>query len=202
MYVCLDLKKYDEAIQAANSILDLKNQKQASDGIPPLEKICVRAIVGGALKAFHESRDNPGALDAARRTLSRTNALLDRVKSSSNPEPWLFETIAFFHEGIGGEGSKEVHDNLMKEYRSLQTVAGWEKDDMQVSKVCHVVAQCADIQRREGSREALTKSKFLVRGVIQKVQKSRMDATRVPECIFKMEKLLQELEGDIIKLQQ
>jgi hypothetical protein len=197
----LDLKKFDEAIQAANSILDLKSRKQASDKIPPLEERCVRAIVGGALQAFHATKDNPAGLDAARRTLSRTNALLERVKSSSIPAPWLFETIAFFHEGIGGEGSKEVYDNLMKEYRALQTVPGWEKDDIQVKKVCDVVAQCAEIQRREGTKESLTKSKFLVRGVIQKVEKSRMDPSKVPECVGVLEKVLKELEMDSSKLQ-
>lgn len=197
MYVCLDLRKIDEAIQAANAILDLRSQKQASDGIPSLEEKCIRAIVGGALKTFHAAKDNQGVLDAARRTLSRTSALLERVKSTSNPEPWLYETIAFFHQGIGGEGSKEVYENLMKEYRALQSIPGWEKDDSQVKKACEVVTQCVDIQRRVGTKESLSKSKFLVRGVIQKVQKSRMDPTNVPVCIGQLESLLKELEEDI-----
>ncbi|CAB9523205.1 repeat protein 27 [Seminavis robusta] len=205
LYVCLDLKKYDEAVQACNSILDLKNQRQAAEGIPPLEEKCIRAIVGGLIRNYQnaqqDSQNNPGGLDVARRSLSRVHALLDRLQSTSDPEPWLFETVAYFHDQIGnGNASQEVIDNLMKEYRVLQTVPGWEKDDHQVKKVCQVVNQITQLQRRQGSKESLTKSKFLVRGVIQKVSKSRMDATKIPEDIGRMESLLGELEEDIQKL--
>jgi hypothetical protein len=199
LYVCLDLQKYDEAIQACNAILDLKNQKQATDGIPPLEEKCIRAILGGSLKSFHIAREeqNEAKVDAAKRSLTRVHALLDRLLTTSTPEPWLFETVAYFHEQIGDGGSREVVDNLMKEYRVLQTVPGWEKDDHQVKKMCQVVSQIAELQRRQGSKESLTKSKFLIRGVIQKVCKSRMDAAKVPAEIHRMDKLLAELETSI-----
>ena len=79
----------------------------------------------------------------------------------------------------------------------LQTVPGWEKDDHQVKKVCQVVGQIAELHRRQCSKESLTKGKFLVRGVIQKVRMSRMDATKVPGEIDRMNNLLEELEFEI-----
>lgn len=197
LYVCLDLKKYDEAVQACNSILDLKKQMQAQDNIPPLEERCVRALVGGSIEHFQSSRDDPVALDSAKRSLTRVHALLNRLQSINNPEPWLFETMAFFHEQIGGAGGQQVIDNLMKEYRALQTVPMWEKDDNEINKICQVVKQISELQRREGSKEALSKSKFLIRGVVSKVKKSRIDATKVPDGIVQLEKLMAKLETDI-----
>ena len=85
----------------------------------------------------------------------------------------------------------------MKEYRALQTVPGWEKDDHQVQKICQVVGQISEIQRREGSKEALSKGKFLIRGVLSKVKKSRIDASKVPDGIGRLEGLLVDLENDI-----
>ena len=190
------MKKYDEGVQACNSILDLKNQKQASDNIPPLEERCVRALVGGVLQQFHTAQEqvDEGAIDSAKRSLARVHALLNRLQSTNNPEPWLYETTAYFHEQIGGDGNQQVLDNLMKEYRSLQTVAGWEKDDGEIKKICTVVSQICEIQQREGSPQALSKSKFLLNGVISKVKKSWIDASRVPNCIHGLEQLLAGLE--------
>lgn len=202
LYVCLDLQKYDEAIQACNVLLDLRSSKGVSEKVPPLEEKCIRAIVGGTTDALQTARrqNDEVAMDSSRRTLGRVLTLLDRIKSTSNPGPWLFETIAYFHEQIGGEESKEVLDNLMKEYRALQTVAGWEKDDIQVDKICQVVSQVVQIQRGSSSsgnnnnKEGLAKSRFLINGVIKRVKQSRIDESKVPECISRLEVILQELQ--------
>jgi len=205
LYVCLDLKKYDEGVQACNSILDLKTRKQAADNIPPLEERCVRALVGGVLEQFHAAREQQaqnvdkgeGAIDSAKRSLARVHTLLDRLQSTNNPEPWLYETMAYFHEQIRGEGNEQVLENLMKEYRALQTVVGWEKDEAEINKICNVVGQVSEIQRREGSPQALSKSKFLLKGVITKVKKSRIDESKVPDGILRLEQLLAGLEQDL-----
>jgi hypothetical protein len=208
LYVCLDLSKYDEAIQACHSILDLKERNGATTGVEEIPERCIRAIVGGTTQDFHTALQEHSIVgqETCKRTLSRAHALLERLKSSSTPEPWLFETMAYFHEQIGGNaGSKEVYENLMKEYRALQTVPGWEKDDHQVAKICSVVSMIVDIQKQQHKnaatktkKESLAKSKFLVRGVIQKVKQSRIDASKVPAAsIGRMETLLQELEADI-----
>ena len=192
LYTCLDLQKYDEALQACNMLLDLRLQRQAADDIPPLEEKCVRAIVGGALKTFHECQDDEAAKQGNRRTLTRVGELLVRLTSSSDAEPWMFETFTFFHEHVGQD--KEVMDTLMKEYRALQTIQGWEKDDYQVRRVCAVVAHIAHLQMREGSSESISKAKLMVRGILKKVSVARPDDASVQDEIKLLEKLLKDIE--------
>ena len=183
LYTCLDLDKYDEAIHACNVLLDLRTEKQRSEGIPPLEEKCVRAIVGGTLQKFHASREDEVALNSWRRTLSRVHALLDRMCTSHNPEAWVFETMTCFHEQTGQE-AEQILDTLMKEYRSLQANAKWEKDDHLVRKICQTVSHIANIHMNENSRQSLTKARFVVRGVIQTVRTVRHDDSGLPHEFF------------------
>ena len=135
LFTCLDLAKYDEAIQACNELLDFKATANLAEAVPPLEEKCVRAIVGGSIESYTKAKDDKAALDSARRTLTRVHALLERLSSSETTEPWIWETLAYFNAQIGQD--EAVLDNLMKEYRSLQSVQGWEKDTAQVKKICH-----------------------------------------------------------------
>lgn len=192
LYTCLDLEKYDEAVQACNVLLDLRAEKQQSEGIPPLEKKCVRAVVGGTLKKFHASRGDEVALDSWRRTLSRVHALLDRMSTGDNPESWVFETMAFLHEQTGQE-SERILETLMKEYRSLQANAAWEKDNQLVKKICQTVSHIASIHINENSRQSLTKARFVVRGVIQSVRSVRPDDNALPQEFLQLERLLEDV---------
>ena len=56
LYVCIDLKKYDEAIQTCTELLNLRARKSSSVEIPPPEEKCIRAIVGGSLQNYHDAR--------------------------------------------------------------------------------------------------------------------------------------------------
>jgi tetratricopeptide (TPR) repeat protein len=194
LYTCLDLEKYDEAIQACNMIMDLKKTHSAS-AVPDLEDKCVRAIVGGSIEKYEAAKkDSSVAIDAERRSLNRVHALLQRINTVSN-DPWVFETMAYFHERVGQD--KQVFENLMKEYRALSAVRAWEKDDQQVYKVCHVVAQIVAYQR--GNMEELVKSKFLVSTVMRKIQQARVDSGHIPEDLGMLEKLLHEITDEIDK---
>lgn len=196
LYACLDLEKYDEAIQACNNILNIKSDKQGSNEVPPLEEKCVRAIVGGVLKRFQASSGNEAALDSSRRSLSRTHDLLDRISASSDVEPWVFEIMAFFHQQVGED--EKVLENLMKEYRSILTIQAWEKDNVQLPKMCQVVSHIAYIHRRKGSRESLSQSMFLVRSVVGRIKKS-LDDTKLPEEVDRLAVELRELEEELKK---
>ncbi|CAJ1965616.1 unnamed protein product [Cylindrotheca closterium] len=147
LYVCLDLKKYDEAIQACNMLIDLK-QSLASQDIPDPEEKCVKA----------------------RRSLPRVHNLLERIRASRN-DSWIFEIMAYFHAEVGEDS--HVFENLMKEYRSLTSVRAWEKDDDQVRKVTEVASQIVHYQRK--SKEDLLKSKFLLSGVVKRIEKAASD---------------------------
>lgn len=196
LYTCLDLKKYDEAIQACGTLLDLRVQKQASEGIPPLEEKCIRAIVGGSLQIFYDSRGDDVALDSSRRTLSRVHTLLDRISSSADStaeSSWVFETMTYFHEKTGQDSDK-VLDTLTKEYRALQTNTSWEKDNHLVRKVCQVVSHMVHIYKNESGREGLTKARFVLRGVIQRIRTTRPDDDSVPDEVRRLETLLSEMD--------
>ena len=206
-------------------LLDFQ-KSQSAKGVPPLEEKCVRAIVGGALDRYRSCR-NPeksaestndddesngnsnsnekmtaeAALESARRSLKRVHDLLERLTASLN-DPWVFETMAYFQASIGQD--EKVHDNLMKEYRSLQSVHGWEKDDSQVEKVCNVVTHIVRLSQNGGAngdkqnKQNLSKSKFLLSGVIQRIKKSRLDdPTKFPESLKKVEGLLNEVSTQL-----
>ena len=195
LYVCLDLEKYDEAVQACNMLLDLKTTHSV-EGVPDLEEKCVRAVVGGALRSYEKSRSDgdDAAISIERRRLTRVHGLLERIRTAVN-EPWIFETMAYFHHKVGQD--KQVFDNLMKEYRALVAVRAWERDDYQVIKICQVISQIVDYQR--GNKDELTKSKFLVSGVLKKIQKARIDMRQHPDEIQNLERLLEDVTNEIQK---
>jgi len=198
LYTCLDLKKYDEAIQACNVILDLTDEKHASEGGPMMEEKCIRAIVGGSLTQFRKSGSDEAALDSSRRTLTRVSNLLERISTTSHSKPWVFETIAAFNEQIGNDA--KVLENLMKEYRLLQANVGWEKEDFKLRKVCELVSNIAQIHLHEGSRESINKARFLVRGIVKKVRLIREGDAPIPEEFVQTEQLLAEIETKLKSL--
>lgn len=169
-------------------------KKNASEAIPPLEEKCVRAIVGGALISYKnatESKDDT-ATESARRTLSRVRELLTRLGATSKSEAWVWEVSALFNDSVGLDG--QVLEDLMKEYRALQTMRGWETDTVAFPKVCRVVRQIYDIRKQSDSEEDLVKFKFLLRGVIKKVQAAYFNR-EVPVEVKDLEELLSEVEA-------
>ena len=181
------MEKFDEATQACIILLDLKT-KNSGKGVPELEEKCIRAIVGGTVRVYREAveRSDPIALDSARRSLSRVHQLLDQIRSSSN-EAWVFETTAYFHEQIGDD--KAMIENLNQEYRSLTSVRAWEKDDHLIKRVCAVVSQIVHHYQKDDSLRS--RSKFLLSGVIKRVQQARGDKT--PEEISALQGLLETI---------
>mmetsp|Transcript_15750 Transcript_15750/g.37220 ORF Transcript_15750/g.37220 Transcript_15750/m.37220 type:complete len:573 (-) Transcript_15750:34-1752(-) len=199
LYTCLDLEKYDEAIQACNSILDLRLAKAQSDGIPPLEEKCVRAIVGGAVRKFEDSRKGPSAsLEPSRRTLLRVHALLDRIGASSTTMPWVFESLAYLHDQVGAD--EKVLEYLMQEYRTIQAVQGWECDLDLRKKMYDVVSHIVSIRQQEGSRDSLAKSRMLVRAIKKKVEDAALDAQTIPKEVEGLEELLTDVENKLNEL--
>ena len=192
LYVSIDLKKYDEAIQACNTLLDFKAKSNYAEKVPDLEEKCIRAIVGATLKTFRDSSDDAVALDSTRRTLTRLHELLDRMSSSTKAEPWVWDIFAVFNEAVGRD--EQVLENLMKEYRSLQSYKGWETDQFQVRKVIQVVAHISHFHVTDGTKDSLIKCRFLVRGVINKIKPAYIDSSKIPVELEKIETILAEVE--------
>jgi len=186
----MDLKKYDEAIQACLVLMDFKAKKNESEGIPNLEEKVVRAIVVEAVKRYDgamKSTDTP-AIDSAKRTLGRVRDLLSRLQTSM-AESWLYEVSAYFKECIGR--ADQAIDDLMKEYRSMLGFRGWETDTGMLERMCRVIAQMSELHLEEGDSGTLKKFKFLVSGVVRKVKAAYFDPKKLPthrlaelECVL------------------
>ena len=198
LYTCLDLEKYDEAILACNTLLD---QRHASDKIPELEEKCVRAIVGGSMKQYNDaaSKQDEVSMDSARRTLSRVHALLDRLNASADSSSWILETTTYFHERTG-QDSAQVLITLTKEYRAIQTNVLWEKDDLLVRKLCQVVSHMVHLHEQQGTRAGLVQSRFILRGVVQKVRTARSDDRSIPSEVQRLEHLMSDIEAKLENL--
>mmetsp|Transcript_26713 Transcript_26713/g.39789 ORF Transcript_26713/g.39789 Transcript_26713/m.39789 type:complete len:767 (+) Transcript_26713:483-2783(+) len=200
LYTCIDLKKYDEAIQACHQLMDFKAKKNESEAVTGIEEKCIRAIVGGALAAYDNAiaNDETAAIDSSRRTLARVRELLVRISSTLKSEAWIWECNAYFNERIGR--SDQVMEDLMKEHRALQSVSGWETDKVQLSKVCRVVTQISELHREEGSRESLVKCKFLIKAVVKKIEAAYFNR-QIPEETAQLENILSEVEKLIMEIQ-
>lgn len=194
IYNCIDLKKYDEAIQACTELINLKARKHSSDSIPLPEEVCIRGIIGGSLLNYQDTRNSgdEAALDSAKRTLTRVKDLLDRLKSSTGSEPWLYEVSAFFNEEIGLK--EENFDDLMKQYRTMQS-GRWEEDPVKVSQMINLVKDISLHHRWKGEKEGLVKCKLLVKGVMKKIDSSALDSP-LPER-EELDAVLSDLEKEI-----
>lgn len=199
LYVCIDLQKYDEAVQATHQLLDFKSRKNASEAVPELEEKCVRAVVGGALGTYEAARasEDSAASDSAKRTLARVDELLKRISSTAKTEAWVFETCAYFNDRVG-RGDRALED-LMKEHRALQAVGGWETDAAQLKKVCQVALQITEINRSEGSKESLVKCKFMLNGIVKKVRVAYFDDSALPEELHQIESTLVDINKMIVE---
>ena len=188
LYTCIDLKKYDEAIQTCNDLLALKARRRSSENVPNPEEKCVRAIVGGSLQCYHDARatGDDVAVDSARRTLGRVGQLLDKMKETTDSGSWLYEVSARFNDEMGRK--EEVFGDLMRQYRSLQAQPNWEEGETDRARMVSLVAEIVGHHKAEGTREGLVKGKLLANGVAKRIRS---------KCEAESEKELKEL-GDIV----
>lgn len=193
LYICLDLEKYDEAIQACNTLIDLRSHKQASANVPPLEEKCIRGLVGGVIQSVRDNLGNEAGVASAQRTLSRAHELLERINASGKAEPWVLETLTFFHEQLGK--NDKVLEYRMDEYRAIQGVVGWEKDRQMVEKITGIALHIVSLHKQAGAKEGITKARFLIRGIIRKVKSVYIDETSLPPEVARLEEALAELEA-------
>lgn len=131
------------------------------------------------------------ALDSAKRTLARVRQLLDKMKSSTKSEAWLYEISSYFNEEMGWK--EDVFNDLMKEYRTLQSQSGWEEDLVKVSKMTSLVKGIFSHHKSDGSKESLVKCKLLVNGVAKKIRGACVDS-EPPKELEDLDALLKELE--------
>ena len=193
------MRKWDEAIQTCTELLNLKARINSSADIPSPEEKVIRAILGGSLLNFRDARasDEKIALDSSRRTLTRAKQLLDKMKSSMKSEVWLYEVSARFNEEMGL--TEYVYEDLMKEYRTLQTVKGWEDDPVSISKMTSLVKEIYAFHKATGNKKDLVKCKLLVNGIAKKLLCANCES-EPPKEVAVLNALLSDLDDSMASL--
>ena len=123
--------------------------------------------------------------------------MLDKLKSTTKSETWLYEVSSFVNERMGWK--EEVFDDLMKEYRTLQSVTGWEEDGVKVSQMTSLVKAIHSHHKSVGTKESLFKCKLLINGVVKKVRKACCD-TELPQEVAELESLIADLNDTILNI--
>ncbi len=192
------MKKYDESIQTCTELLNLKARRNE---IPNPEEKCIRAIVQGTLQSYHDARNanDDIAFDSSKRTLLRLKKLLEKLKSSMTSEVWLYDVSARLNAEMGL--AEEVFRDLMKEYRTLQSVKGWENDQTTISQMTSLVKELFIHHKAVGTKESMFKCKLMINGVAKKIRDASCD-TAPPKELAELDVLLSDLktvEGQVIK---
>jgi hypothetical protein len=192
------LKKYDESIQTCTELLNLKARRSE---IPNPEEKCIRAIVQGTLQSYHDARDanDDIAFDSSKRTVIRLKKLLEKMKSSMKSEVWLYDVSACFNAEMGLV--EEVFSDLMKEYRTLQSVNGWENDQSAICQMTSVVRELVLHHKAVGTKENMFKCKLMINGVAKKIRDASCDMAP-PKELAELDALLLDLktvEGQEVK---
>jgi tetratricopeptide (TPR) repeat protein len=193
LYVCIDLKKYDEAIQACQVLLDLQ---QSQSSVPPLEAKCVKALVGACVKLPSQQND-----ESSHRTQSRLYELLDRQSRQPSAEAWVWDCLAIFQEHLS-DNDEALLETLLKEHRALQAVEGWEKDGAQIRKVVSVVSRVSHLYMAKGDAESLIKCRYLVRGVYNKIKAVYVEEGSFPNDAARLVEIQAQLEDMSNKLKE
>jgi hypothetical protein len=159
--------------------------------IPPLEERCIRGLVGGSLKLIHDAKDSKdgAAIESATRTIDRLSILLKRL-SSAMSEPWIWQVSAYFNEKL--DRTALVLDDLLKEYRSLQSAKGWETNEVQVKCVIYVALHINALYEEEGSKESDAKARMMMNRLVKRIKACYMNVDSIPEEVGLIE---EKLEG-------
>jgi tetratricopeptide (TPR) repeat protein len=186
LFVCLDMRKYDEAIQSCNQLLDLRTKMNMEASIPLPEERCIRGLVGGSLKALDEAKASydAAAVESAIRTIDRLSNLLYRL-SSVTSEPWIWHVSAYFNDKLG-RAALILNDRL-KEYRSLQTSSGWETDAVKLKSIIDVALQINAIYQQEGSKESYARAHLMLNRLIKRIKTHYVDSDTIPEEVALLE---------------
>ena len=205
LYVCMDLGKIDEAIQALHTLIDFKTQNNSMKEIPDVDDKVVKNIIFTALKDLQDANSaevstdfseqtKTATIDSKTKTLKRAGELLGRISSVTRSEPWVWELYAYYYERLN-KPSHYIIEALMKLHRLLVNRWGNGEEEKIVERVCKVsvkvISLHLEIVNKEGEdeatkNEAKTKAAMLWRSLMKKVEKAfefRGGEEGYPECV-------------------
>jgi tetratricopeptide (TPR) repeat protein len=193
LYICIDLQKYDEAIQACNELLGLKARRNESEKVPNLEEKCIRAITGGSIQKYEEARStgNEYSIDSSKRTLIRLRDLLDKMQETMKSEAWVYEVSAHLNSVMGWK--EDILNDLMKEYRIMQSEK-WEQETVAATKMVNLIKDIFRCHKEDGKRESLSKCKLLINGVKKKLHDTCEHNSEHPKNIAELDSMVRELD--------
>ena len=197
LYTCMDLKKFDDAIQTCLVLIDLKAKRNEKEGVPHIEEKVVKALVPACIAKYEDALQSGdiAAVDSAKRTVSRVRNLLSKLLNIMK-ESWLYEVSAYFNERVG-RSDKAVED-LMKEYRSLISYRGWESDKSMLEKIVNVVTHISEMHFDSNDGDALKKLQFLLKGIIRKIKAAYVDHTRLPTArLEELERISEKIDAKL-----
>eukprot|EP00520_Triparma_pacifica_P006403 CAMPEP_0118664364 /NCGR_PEP_ID=MMETSP0785-20121206/17966_1 /TAXON_ID=91992 /ORGANISM="Bolidomonas pacifica, Strain CCMP 1866" /LENGTH=843 /DNA_ID=CAMNT_0006558251 /DNA_START=139 /DNA_END=2667 /DNA_ORIENTATION=+ len=181
LYVCMDLGKWDEAVQAVHTLLDFKTQNSTMKDIPDMDERVVRGLVTETIKALEvvlrdgKGKDS-GDYKAKIKTCERVGEMLGRISSVVKTEAWVWEAYAEFNERLM-RGETKVMDCLMKVHRCLSAKVWGAGDDEGIEKLCKLTVKICGMHMKEEGRgeqelkQSRAKAKFLARNVVKKLEK-------------------------------
>ncbi|GMH61521.1 hypothetical protein TrRE_jg6929, partial [Triparma retinervis] len=132
LYCCMDLGKWDEAVQAVHTLLDFKTQKSTMKDIPDMDERVVKALVHETVKGLEGcvrggKGKEDGEYQARVKSCERVGEMLGRISSVVKTEGWVWEAYADFNERMG-RGENKVVDCLTKVHR-CENAKVWGKGD-------------------------------------------------------------------------
>ena len=135
MFCCMDLKKFDDAIQCCHELMDLKKSGAGGKDFENMEVVSekvIRGLVGGCLGDLKEAQDrgeltasDKATLDSKRRSAGRMGELLKRVTQIVKGEVWVWEVSLRFGQVVSKGLDFEV-DCLVKALRIALNMKKWD----------------------------------------------------------------------------
>jgi len=208
LYCCMDLSRFDEAMQACSELIDFKQKTAVGKDCYEIEEKVVRAIMHGVVSELHVAQElnDKNRVDPAVRSVDRLQKLLTKISATTKTECWVYEILVVFKEMIG-EGDDAVIECLMKCHRSLTMgYNGWEKDATKFDKVVEICIKVGSLHSKLERKMSLgekvwkqnmSKCIFMLVGVCNKVKQAFEFEGVVPESIEKLEQFVVLLREQI-----
>ena len=184
LYCCMDLGKWDEAVQSVHTLLDFKTQKTSTAEIPDMDERVVRTLVNATIGQLEDSikeghGKDSGDYIAKVKSCERVGEMLGRISSVLKTEGWVWEVYAYYNQRLG-RGEERVLDCLMKLHRNLggKVFKGGAEDKEGIEKLCGLTIRVVSMNCKEKQgrgeqevKQARAKAKFLAGSVVKKMVK-------------------------------
>merc|ERR1712157_53748 len=123
---------------------------------------------------------------------------LHQIKSSDT-DTWVYKIHALFHRAVG-KNDETLLEDYMGEYRALRKNKGWETNSERLSRMVQVIThiynwymkvdECSNIKK-------ISKLRLLLRGVIEAVEHSYLYLGHIPDKVYVMKGLLENVEKEL-----